>query len=69
MEYAKDDIFQIRYNESLDKLELGEERWTSKLKNKIKSHKLFSTVVMALIIFSIINMIMIYNFMNILQNI
>lgn len=69
MEYAKDDIFEIRYNESQDILEIGEKSWTSKLKNKIKNHKLFSTIVMVLAVFSIINIIMIYNFMNILQNI
>lgn len=69
MEYAKDDIFEIRYNESQDRLEIGKKSWTSKLKNKIKNHKLFSTIVMVLAVFSIINIIMIYNFMNILQNI
>ena len=69
MEFAKDDIFDTRYNESQNNIEVGEKRWTSKLKNKIKNHKLFSTVVMVLAVFSIINMIMIYNFFYILQNI
>ena len=69
MEFAKDDIFNTKYNESQNNIEVGEKSWTSKLKNKIKNHKLFSTVVMVLAVFSIINMIMIYNFFNILQNI
>lgn len=69
MEYAKDEIFQISYNQSLDSLETRNKGWTSRLKNKIRNHKLLSTAIMAFIIFSIINIIMIYNFMNILQNI
>ncbi len=46
-----------------------DETWTSKVFEKIKAHKLITTVVVALLLFSTINIIMIYNFMSILQNI
>lgn len=69
MEYAKDEIFQIRYNTKLNRLEMRGESWTSRLYKRIKRHKLLSTTIIAFFIFAIINMIMICNFMKILQNI
>lgn len=69
MEYAKDEIFQIRYNTKLNRLQIGSESWTSKIHKKIKRHKLLTTIIIALITFSTANIIMIYNFMEILQNI
>lgn len=69
MEYAKDDIFQIRYSTNLNRLQIGHERWTSRLLKTIKRHKLISTTIIALIVFSTANVIMIYNFMKILQNV
>lgn len=69
MEYAKDEIFQIRYNTKLNRLQIGSERWTSKIHKKIKRHKLLTTIIIALITFSTANIIMIYNFMEILQNV
>lgn len=69
MEYAKDDIFQIRYNTKLDRLQMKGEGWTRKLHNKIKKHKLLTTTIVAFLMFSCINIFMIYNFMKILENI
>ena len=46
-----------------------EETWTSRVFEKMKAHKLITTVVIALLLFSTINIIMIYNFMTILQGI
>ena len=69
MEYAKDEIFQIRYNTKLNRLQIGNESWTSKIYKKIKRHKLLTTIIIALITFSTANIIMIYNFMEILQNV
>jgi len=69
MEYAKDEIFQIRYNTKLNRLEMKGEGWTSKLVKIIKRHKLLTTTVIAFGLFSTINIIMIYSFMNILQNV
>ena len=69
MEYAKDEIFQIRYNTELNRLQMKGEGWTSKLSKMIKRHKLLTTTVIAFGLFSTINIIMIYSFMNILQNV
>lgn len=67
MEYAKDEIFQIRYNSQLNRLELGHERIMKRAIKKIKKNKLLSTIIFSFILFSIINVIMIYNFLYILQ--
>lgn len=69
MEYAKDDIFQIRYNTKLDRLEMTEESWTSRLYKKVKRHKLLTTTIIAFFMFATINVVMICSFMKILQNI
>ena len=69
MEYAKDEIFQIRYNANLDRLQIGHKRWTRRLLNTIRGNKLISISILAFIIFSTANAVMIYNFMKILQNI
>ncbi len=69
MEYAKDEFFKIRYNTKLNRLQIKKEAWTSRIYEKIKTHKLITTVVLAFLIFSTINIIMIYNFMKILQGI
>ena len=68
MEYAKDEIFQISYNTKLNKLQMKRERWTSRLYKKIKTHKFLFTIIVAFFIFSIINVIMINSFMQILYN-
>ena len=67
MEYAKDEIFQISYNERKDRLEIKHKNWTRKMKEKIKQNKLLSTVIISFMLFSGINIIMIYNFINILR--
>ena len=69
MEYAKDEMFQIRYNTKLNRLQIKNESWTSRIYKKIKNDKLLTTVIIALIIFSTANIIMIYNFIEILQNV
>lgn len=69
MEYAKDKIFKIRYNNNLNRLEIGHKKWTSRFIKTVKRHKLIFISVIAFIIFSIANVIMIFNFMKILQNI
>ena len=69
MEYTKDVFFKVNYNTDLNRLEITEESWTSKLIKKIKNHKLLTTIVIAFAMFSTLNIAMIYSFMKILQNI
>ena len=68
MAYAKDEIFNIKYNAKLDKLEVESNSWLNRIWRGIKHHKLMTTAMLAFVIFSTINIIMIWSFMNILQN-
>ena len=67
MEYAKDEVFQIRYNTKLNRLQIKEEKWTSKFYKKIKRHKFITAIIITFILFSTINIVMINSFMRILQ--
>ena len=69
MEYAKDEFFKIRYNTKLNRFQMKKEAWTSRICEKIKAHKLITTVILAFLVFSTINIIMICNFMKILQSV
>lgn len=65
MEYAKEDLFNIRYNTKINRVKIQKESWTSSFIKKIKRHKLATTVVLTFFTFSIINVVMIWNFMRI----
>lgn len=67
MEYAKDEIFQIKYNTKLNRLEMQKESWTSQIAKKIRGHKLLTTTIIAFFMFATLNMVMIYSFMKILE--
>ncbi len=69
MELAKNHFFEVKYNTKLDKLEIQRESWISKLSKTIKRHKLISTITIAFLMFSTLNIVMIFSFMKILQNI
>lgn len=69
MEYAKDELYEVMYDTKLDRLVLKKLRWTRKIVRAIKAHKLITTASIAFMMFSILNMVMIYSFMKILQNI
>lgn len=69
MEYAKDKFFQVSYHTNLNRLEFKGESGTSKLWRKIKRHKLLTTTIVAFFAFAILNVVMICNFMRILQSI
>lgn len=67
MEYAKDEIFQVRYNTKLDRLEFKKDGWTSIVRRQIKKHKFMTTVISICTIFSTLNFVLIYYFMKVLQ--
>ena len=69
METTKEEIFKITYNEKLDKLQIQNHNVLKKIAKNIKRHKIITTSIIALIAFSMINTIMIYNFLQILQRI
>lgn len=67
MEYAKDEIFQIKYNTKLNRLEMEKENWTNKFAKKMRNHKLLTTTIIAFFMFATLNMVMIYSFIRILE--
>ncbi len=66
MEYTKDLILNIRYDESSNTLHLNASKWTSKLLKKFKKHKMIATISAIFIMFTIIDIVLITNFMQIL---
>lgn len=66
MEYAKDEIFSIRYNKKKDKLEYPFYR---KILRKIVNNKFMTLLIAMGIMFSIINFTLIYCFFDILNRI
>lgn len=73
MELAKEKWYEVKYNTktkemSLKKIILKEKIYLAKIKRAIKKHKFITTVSLAFIVFSSLNIIMIYNFFEILQN-
>lgn len=69
MEYAKDEVFQVKYSTGLNRLKGKDETWTSRLAGSIKKHKLLTIIMLAFFVFATINLIMIGNFIKILQNV
>lgn len=69
MEYAKEKFYEVMYNTKLDSLVIRKERLISKVKRFVRTHKFITTVSIAFAIFSTANVIMIYHFMKVLQNI
>ena len=67
MEYAKDGVFNIRYNTELNRLEIRKKNRS--IWEKIQKHKIIRFTIIALIMFSCLNFFLIYNFMKVLQNI
>ena len=62
MEYAKDGVFNIRYNTELNRLEIRKKNRS--IWEKIQKHNIISFTM-----FSCLNFFLIYNFMKVLQNI
>ena len=68
MEYAKDEIFQVRYNTKMDQLQIGHEKLVKRIIKTMRRHKLITVTAITFLIFSILNVVMIYNFLKLLEN-
>lgn len=64
-----ENIFNVKYNSKLDKLEISNKNGKFKLFNFFKKHKFFSTILISFFIFAGINFYLIFSFMKILENI
>lgn len=68
MEFAKDEIFNVKYNTKLNRLEIGKKHWTSSAYSFFRKHMIINIALIAFVLLSSINFILIYNFVNILTN-
>ncbi len=59
MEYTKDVVLSINYSED-------KKRWTSRLANVIKSHKIMTATVFSGIVFISVDVVLVSNFFRIL---
>ncbi|MCI8384687.1 MAG: hypothetical protein HFJ33_07560 [Clostridia bacterium] len=69
MEYAKDEVFQIRYTTKLNRFKLEKEKWTSRLGKKIRKNRLLTTTILAFFMFATVHIMLIFSFMKILQEV
>ena len=66
MEITNDNYFNIKYNTTLDRLEV---RKKNRLLEKIKNHKIISAMVMLLMVFSCLNFFLIFSFVKVIGNV
>lgn len=66
MEYAKDEVFSIRYNEKKDRLEYS---FFKKLYKQLLRNKFLSLLITLGILFSIIDLTLVYCFFEVLNTI
>lgn len=64
-----ENVFNVKYNTKLDRLELPKERKTTKVFRFIQKHKFISIVSVSFVALSGINFYLIYSFMKILESI
>lgn len=64
-----ENVFNVKYNTKLDKLEMPKERRTTKIFRFVQKHKFISIVSASLLALSSINFYLIYSFMKILENV
>lgn len=67
MEYTNDVIFHVRYNEVKNKLEFEEEKWTSRVKNKLLKNKKIVIFLSVCAVFMALDIILVYQFTNLLS--
>lgn len=67
--FFMENIFNVKYNTKLDRLEIPKEKGKSKLFSFVKNNKFFSIIVVSFLILSGINFYLIYSFMKILEHI
>jgi len=64
-----ENVFNVRYDTKLDKVEIPKEKNLNKIINLIQKNKFITLVFSSFIALSLINFYLIYSFMKILENI
>ena len=67
MKISKDTIFKTTFTSVLEKTK--NRKWTSRLVNFIANHKIISITFLIFILFFSVNVILIYNFIKLIQTI
>ena len=67
MQYTNENILKIDERAEVKRIKIISNMNLYKIKEKIKKHKWLAVIITVLIVFSIINIVMVYNFMNLLQ--
>lgn len=68
MEASKENIFKIEYTSVLGEKISKKEKWTSKLGKFIAKNKLITATIIIFFMCLVLNFILIYNFIEILEN-
>ncbi len=68
MQYTNENILKINGTVGIKRMKSKNKKGLEEIKRKIRKYKWLTITLGALIIFSTINIIMVYNFMNLLQN-
>lgn len=66
MEYAKDEIFKIRYNEYANRLEIGNVKKRG-IHKFVKEHKIMSMIILTTIVAIGVNCVLIHEFFSLLS--
>ena len=70
MDMPKNNVFNVSYTSVLEKTSVKKKmEWTSKLKKFIKSNKLITGTITIFIMCFVLNVFLVYSFMNILKSI
>ena len=64
-----ENVFNVKYNTKMDRLEIEKERKTNRLYKFIQNHKFISIIFASFFTLSTINFYLIYSFMKILENV
>lgn len=64
-----ENVFNVKYNTKLDRLEMPKESTTNKVFKFLENHKFISIICASFIILSGINFYLIFSFIKILENI
>ena len=64
-----EDVFNIKYNSKLDKLELPKERKRKQIFKFVQNHKFFSIIFVSFFALSGIDFYLIYSFIKVLENV
>ncbi len=69
MEISKENVYNVKYTSILEGREFKKRKWTSNLKKFIRENKIISISIVIFFMCVGMNLILIYNFLKILQQI